>query len=432
MMDGVDVVRRQPFGNNPFVGERGASTQRSILDAALRVFADHGFHETRVELIAEAAGCSRPAFYQYFSSKEDVFWRLAGHLARELEALVDRLGDVTPDLEGVAALAVWLDEFVGLYKAYQPVFVSFREAYRENEPSEPLPRTITTRLQEILEQASSVGATAAPDTDHQLAAEALTATILRTVHYWLLGVEQIPRARLTRGLAATVHRIIYTAMPRVNIDPLIGAPPRRAPAWPDDIDAKDPDLRPRGRVTRQQLLDAGSRVLPLRGYHETRVDDIVKEAGFSHGSFYRYFENKDDLFSVLALEAVEHLVQLVERFPRDHGDPLDEWLAEWFEGYRSKGGVISAWEEIGFAASDLVARSAEITVVYLDRLERVVAARGFGDVRVDALALLAAIEFGPHAALRQRSVDDSRLIAAVGRLIRCGILDSAGIDAPVR
>ena len=68
-MESPEIVRRAPFGDNPTVGLRGASTQRRILDAALEVFAEHGYHDARVELITEAAGCSRPAFYQYFSSQ---------------------------------------------------------------------------------------------------------------------------------------------------------------------------------------------------------------------------------------------------------------------------------------------------------------------------------------------------------------------------
>ena len=99
-MDGTSIVRRPPFGSNPLVGERGSDTQRKILGAALEVFADVGFNEARVELITKRAGCSRPAFYQYFSSKDDVFWQLAGQLGHEMVQLGHRLDPVTPDADG--------------------------------------------------------------------------------------------------------------------------------------------------------------------------------------------------------------------------------------------------------------------------------------------------------------------------------------------
>ena len=41
---GDAIVRRAPFSDNPRVGARGRRTQQRILDAALRVFADEGYH----------------------------------------------------------------------------------------------------------------------------------------------------------------------------------------------------------------------------------------------------------------------------------------------------------------------------------------------------------------------------------------------------
>ena len=130
----ASIVRRPPFGSNPLVGERGTDTQRRILAAALEVFAEVGFAETRVELITERAGCSRPAFYQYFSSKDDVFWGLAGLLGTEMVTLAKRLGKVTPDAEGLAHLTEWIDAFMGLHEAWAPVFGSFQAASRDHQP----------------------------------------------------------------------------------------------------------------------------------------------------------------------------------------------------------------------------------------------------------------------------------------------------------
>jgi AcrR family transcriptional regulator len=38
-------MRRAPFSDNPQVGARGQRTQQRILDAALRVFGEEGYHQ---------------------------------------------------------------------------------------------------------------------------------------------------------------------------------------------------------------------------------------------------------------------------------------------------------------------------------------------------------------------------------------------------
>ena len=50
----------------------GAEKRKLILDAAIRVFADHGYHGSRVGDIAGDAGVAHGLLYHYFASKEDV------------------------------------------------------------------------------------------------------------------------------------------------------------------------------------------------------------------------------------------------------------------------------------------------------------------------------------------------------------------------
>ena len=49
-----------------------AEKRRQILDAAVRVFAQQGFHATRVSDIADEAGVAYGLVYHYFNSKEEV------------------------------------------------------------------------------------------------------------------------------------------------------------------------------------------------------------------------------------------------------------------------------------------------------------------------------------------------------------------------
>ncbi|MDD3719503.1 MAG: helix-turn-helix domain containing protein [Actinomycetota bacterium] len=44
-------------------------------------------------------------------------------------------------------------------------------------------------------------------------------------------------------------------------------------------------------------MEAAYRVISEKGYHRTRIEDIAQETGMAQGLFYRYFENKKDVFS---------------------------------------------------------------------------------------------------------------------------------------
>src|SRR5919199_4433900 len=79
--------------------------------------------------------------------------------------------------------------------------------------------------------------------------------------------------------------------------------------------AQERELRAQGRKTMRRLLDAGMTVFEKRGYHAARVDDIVKVAKTSHGTFYLYFANKEDLFRALALDVAEEVSALSETLP---------------------------------------------------------------------------------------------------------------------
>ncbi|MFZ5856533.1 MAG: TetR/AcrR family transcriptional regulator [Chloroflexota bacterium] len=51
--------------------------------------------------------------------------------------------------------------------------------------------------------------------------------------------------------------------------------------------------------TRNRILEAAVSVFASKGYHDTKVDDIVAESNTSKGSFYFYFPSKQDIFLAL-------------------------------------------------------------------------------------------------------------------------------------
>lgn len=56
----------------------------------------------------------------------------------------------------------------------------------------------------------------------------------------------------------------------------------------------------KGAATRARLVDAARVVFERDGFLAARVSDIAAEAGLSHGSYYHYFDSKEQLFREVA------------------------------------------------------------------------------------------------------------------------------------
>jgi TetR/AcrR family transcriptional repressor of nem operon len=50
-----------------------------------------------------------------------------------------------------------------------------------------------------------------------------------------------------------------------------------------------------GRTTRDALVAGALRLMEVRGYQNTSLDDVLREAGVGKGNFYYHFRSKEDL-----------------------------------------------------------------------------------------------------------------------------------------
>jgi AcrR family transcriptional regulator len=159
------------------------------------------------------------------------------------------------------------------------------------------------------------------------------------------------------------------------------------------------ELRPQGRKTLQRLLAAGRTVFEQQGFHAARVDDIVKVARTSHGTFYLYFANKEDLFKALALDAMAAMeslgTQLGPVTPDAAGrETLRAWVGNFVDIYAAHGSVIRAWTDREFAARDLGRRARDSLLELSGALsQRIDEARGLGEqALIEGVACLSMLE----------------------------------------
>lgn len=79
--------------NDDFQATRGQRLPRSerraqLLEAALGVFVEKGYHQAAMDDIAASAGVSKPVLYQHFPGKLELYLALVDQHASELETLV--------------------------------------------------------------------------------------------------------------------------------------------------------------------------------------------------------------------------------------------------------------------------------------------------------------------------------------------------------
>ena len=79
----------------------------------------------------------------------------------------------------------------------------------------------------------------------------------------------------------------------------------------------------RGEATRQKLLEAAESLFGQRGFHATAVGDITRRAGVGQGTFYLYFESKEEVFRELIRDLSHGLRLALHRAVEGIPDRLD-------------------------------------------------------------------------------------------------------------
>jgi AcrR family transcriptional regulator len=197
--------------------------------------------------------------------------------------------------------------------------------------------------------------------------------------------------------------------------------------------AQQRELRAQGRRTMERLLDAGLEVFSARGYHATRVDDVVRAARTSHGTFYLYFANKEDLLRALAVDCAQQLTELSQQIgPIDRDESgflaLRSFLASFLAVYRRFGPVIRAWMEgqVGDLEVDRLGVKA-FTSIGGELGKRMRQARTVEHEEVAVTALMAMIErFSYVIASRQVVGDDDEMLDTLAHVVHRGFFGAPG------
>jgi len=76
-------------------------------------------------------------------------------------------------------------------------------------------------------------------------------------------------------------------------------------------------------TTKDQILTAATRLIHVRGFHSTSVDDILRESGVGKGNLYYYFKSKEELGFAALERAISRIRE--DLIARSFALPVDPW-----------------------------------------------------------------------------------------------------------
>ena len=86
----------------------------------------------------------------------------------------------------------------------------------------------------------------------------------------------------------------------------------------------------------EKLLEAATREFSHKPFNEASINQIIKEAGIPRGSFYMYFQDKEDLFLYLIKGYMDQLLMLLEEFQLQNGGDIFRALLDLYDYIQTK------------------------------------------------------------------------------------------------
>jgi AcrR family transcriptional regulator len=154
----------------------------------------------------------------------------------------------------------------------------------------------------------------------------------------------------------------------------------------------------RGRRTRAALVKAARVVFEECGYLDARISDIAKNANVAHGTFYTYFNSKEEIFREIISEVQTDLLAGQEdsptgRAPRRPGRTLASSIARieranraYVAGYRKHAKMLGLMEQVSTFNDDLRTTRLEMRRAFVLRSSKSLArlqADGYADPVLD-------------------------------------------------
>jgi AcrR family transcriptional regulator len=168
-----------------------------------------------------------------------------------------------------------------------------------------------------------------------------------------------------------------------------------------DVNEKPNGPRSRkGVQTRARLVEAAKEIFEEHGFLDARISDIAERAGLSHGSFYHYFESKEEVFREVAAEVDGRLSEPLSSVVLDPSstatprERIREAIRRHLESYRDEARIMGVIEQVSRYDEEVSAvrrarhrQYGDLVAESVRQLQR----RGLADPRLDPVIAAAGL-----------------------------------------
>ena len=87
----------------------------------------------------------------------------------------------------------------------------------------------------------------------------------------------------------------------------------------------------RALVTREKILQEAARLFTLKGYHDTKLDEVCRAAGMTSGAFFHHFRGKEELAYAVMDWYMDQRQHELDQFEQELGPASDDPLEQVFQ-----------------------------------------------------------------------------------------------------
>lgn len=147
-------------------------------------------------------------------------------------------------------------------------------------------------------------------------------------------------------------------------------------------------LTKKAEKTRSRLLESARRLISERGFDHVSVEDITKDSGVAKGTFYHYFECKEEVVAELSFQSIQTIIKKAIDYDGDVRERCLYYFIELYKGASWSGvRLVRQWMKETMEAETPDSRTREcldgIRNTVMDIFVTVLG-KGKGELRADA------------------------------------------------